>query len=228
LTGHRSRGTVFIHPRLYQVVKKRLQPMFYHSQKGIPVAGHNNQRTGVVNQFFSANLVIDGHRTTTWFIFFDTGRHDLIIGRKWIESTRTILDLINRRIVWPADSKIDARRDIVIPRKAFTKPTINPMYQEDANKQNKLLDAPAPRRGTSWQVNPAITVASLGPASAPLVTSTISLAPDNTVQQATPATPTAAAPYKLVDYILQVNCSIDALQPYREFAKHHKQDWKPD
>ncbi|KAF2184938.1 hypothetical protein K469DRAFT_708703, partial [Zopfia rhizophila CBS 207.26] len=176
-------GTVFIHPRLYQV----------HSQKGIPVAGHNNQPTGVVNQFFSANLVIDGHRTATWFIFCNTGRHDLIIGRKWIESTRTMLDPTNRRIVWPEDAKIDAKRDIVIPSTAFAKPTINP---------------------------------TLGPASAPLVTGTISLAPDNAAQQATPATPTAAvgsarekleapiqdwAPYKLVDYILQVNRSIDAL-----------------
>ncbi|KAF2192202.1 hypothetical protein K469DRAFT_716699 [Zopfia rhizophila CBS 207.26] len=137
-----------------------------------------------------ANLVIDGHRTATWFIFCNTGRHDLIIGRKWIELTRTMLDPINRRIVWPEDAKIDAKRDTVIPK--------------DADRGDKLLDAPALRRGTSWHINPAITIASLGPASAPL------------------------APYKLVDYILQVNRSINALQPYRGFIKHHKQDWKPD
>ncbi|KAF2179208.1 hypothetical protein K469DRAFT_716468, partial [Zopfia rhizophila CBS 207.26] len=109
---------------------ERLQPRFYYSQKGIPVAGHNNQPTGV-----------------------------------------------------PKDAKINAKYDTIIPK--------------DADRGDKLLNTPAPRRGTLWHINPAITVASLGLASAPLVTGT-------------------------------VNCSINALQPYHRFAKHHKQDWKPD
>ncbi|KAF2177357.1 hypothetical protein K469DRAFT_809316, partial [Zopfia rhizophila CBS 207.26] len=127
-------GTVFVHPRLHQVVKERLKPTFYRSRKSIPVAGHNNRQTGVVNQFFLAQLVIDERCTTTWFIFCDTGRHDLIIGRKWFELTKAMPDPLNQQIVWPDDAKIDAKRDIVIPYSAFTRPTIDLAHQKDADR----------------------------------------------------------------------------------------------
>ena len=84
-------GEAFIHKKHFGFVKKRLQLYIRTAQKPVPLAGYNNQNTEVISRAFTANLVIDGRRILIHFR--DTGRHNVLIGRKWFKKTRVLNDI---------------------------------------------------------------------------------------------------------------------------------------
>ena len=75
------------------------------AQRPVPLAGYNNQNFEVISRAFTANLVIDGRRIPTYFLFCNTGRHDILIGRKWFEKTKVLIDCFNRKLIWPKEAQ---------------------------------------------------------------------------------------------------------------------------
>jgi hypothetical protein len=92
---------------------------------------------------------MDGRRVPTWFLFCNTGRHDLLIGRKWFEKTGALIDCKHRVLVWRTERNYHGRQDVIIPRKELLPPPINEDHQKDADRRDALLDLeprPTPRR----------------------------------------------------------------------------------
>ena len=86
-------GEAFIHKKHFGFVKKRLQLYIRTAQRPVPLAGYNNQNAEVISKAFTANLVIDGRQIPTHFLFCDTGRHNVLIGRKWFKKTQVLINL---------------------------------------------------------------------------------------------------------------------------------------
>jgi hypothetical protein len=49
-----------IHPRHMRTIRKGLKPTV-HQFKPIPLAGYDSRPNGQVDEYFSADLVLDGH-----------------------------------------------------------------------------------------------------------------------------------------------------------------------
>ena len=76
-------GESFINQRLYDIIKQRLQFKFFKLKgAGVAISDHDNKKTDTLSKIFQASLVIDKRRIFTWFFFCDTGRHDILLGRK--------------------------------------------------------------------------------------------------------------------------------------------------
>ena len=106
----------------------------------MPVSGHTNEQIDVIEKLFQASLVIDGRRIQSWFLFCNTGRHDLIVGRKWFERTGVLLDCRGKRLIWPDEQDYDGRRDIVVPRSEPVPPAVDPARQRDADLRDQALE----------------------------------------------------------------------------------------
>ena len=108
----------------------------------VPLAGHDGTVTNgsgkADHEYFRADLVIDGHRLTTHFVVCNTGRHDLIVGRKLLEDAGVWVNCQKRRLRWPkADLRIDCKRDIRMPR-LVPSPKVNSIHQADADRRDAL------------------------------------------------------------------------------------------
>lgn len=67
-----------------RTIKKGLKPKV-HQIKPIPLARYDSRPNRQVDEYFKADLVLDGRQVPTYFIFCNTGHYDLIIGRKLFE-----------------------------------------------------------------------------------------------------------------------------------------------
>ena len=139
-------GEAFIHKKHFGFVEKRLQLYIRTAQKPVPLAGYNNQNAEVISRAFTANLVIDGRRILTHFLFCDTGRHDVLIGRKWFEKTRVLIDCFNRKLIWPDEAQYQASKDLVVPRQELRPLEAKPEHQADVNRRDRLHEAATPTR----------------------------------------------------------------------------------
>ena len=127
-------GEAFIHKRHLDFVIKRLQLYVRTAQRPVPLAGYNNQNSEVISRAFTANLVIDGRQIPTHFLFCNTGRHDILIGRKWFEKTKVLIDCFNRKLIWPDKAQYQANRDLTVPRQELKPPEAKPKHQLDAER----------------------------------------------------------------------------------------------
>ena len=140
-------GEAFVHHRLFPFIKTRFKPKLYHiGGGGVSVAGHNNKQTDTIYRLFQASLLIDGRRVPTTFLFCDTGKHDMLIGRQWFEKTRSLIDCYSRGLAWrDEDNKayiFDVKKDIVLPRQEMHPRPVNPEHQADVERRDGLLAAP--------------------------------------------------------------------------------------
>ena len=129
---------VLLHLKHLHVIKKKLKASI-RTMEAVPLAGYNSRPNGQVDEHFQANLVIDGHRLTTYFVPCNTGRHDLIIGRKFLEDADVWINCKQHALKWPDTAWIDCKRDIIIPTQGpITE--VNPAHQMDADRRNHLVD----------------------------------------------------------------------------------------
>ncbi|KAF2196371.1 hypothetical protein GQ43DRAFT_436069 [Delitschia confertaspora ATCC 74209] len=82
LLDTRAGGEAFVHHRLWNFVVNNLQAKPYEISEEIDVAGNSNQKTDTIKYYFKAFVVTDGRPVPGTFFFYDTGRHDLLLGRK--------------------------------------------------------------------------------------------------------------------------------------------------
>jgi transposase InsO family protein len=131
---------ILVHHDLKPFIKARLKPKILKICRPVPVSGHTNEQTDVIEKLFQASLVIDGRRIRSWFLFCNTGRHDLIVGRKWFERTGVLLDCRGKRLIWPDEQDYDGRRDIIVPRSELVPPAADPAHQRDADLRDQALE----------------------------------------------------------------------------------------
>jgi predicted aspartyl protease len=102
-----------LHPKLRPLVKQ-LQAKPYKLNREVGLSAFDNKPTAVATKLFQANLAVDSRRFPTWFVYADTGKHDMIIGQKWLAQNRIFLDTANRRLVYPEEAQLDAQRNLNI------------------------------------------------------------------------------------------------------------------
>ena len=66
----------------------------------IRTTGHNDAPTGYVDQFVHAEIEIAGRVLGIDMLIGETGRHDVIIGRRWLSQTDGLVDVKDRTIQW--------------------------------------------------------------------------------------------------------------------------------
>ena len=81
----------------------------------IQIAGYDNVANAEVDEYFQADLVLDKHRIHSYFVLCNTGRHDLIIGRKLLEDADVWINCKRRQLIWPDISLPDIKRDVMVP-----------------------------------------------------------------------------------------------------------------
>ena len=140
-------GTVFAHPRLQPVLMSRLR-VATAKFKPITVTGHDGRKTGILDTAFKADLVIDGHRVPSVFVFCNTGKHDIIMGRQWYADNKVLLDCANRRLIWPdAGGEYNAKRNLVVEGSTYKySPEIQQKHQYDADSRDKRFNQDIQRR----------------------------------------------------------------------------------
>ena len=113
----------------------------------VPLAGYDSVTNGAVDQYFRADLVIDKHRLPTYFVVCNTGRHDLIVGRKLLEDAGVWINCGKRALQWPStDLRIDCKKDIRMPRHATTL-RIDSNHQADADQRDARMNVSILKRG---------------------------------------------------------------------------------
>ena len=73
------------------------------------------------------------------------GRHDLIIGRKWLAKQDVWLDIKNRKLLQPGEKDerawVVTQYELTITKKALAGAPINPDHQKDANRRDRAIAA---------------------------------------------------------------------------------------
>ena len=80
------------------------------------------------------------------------GRHDLILGRKWMEYFNIDLAVRDRRLVWPADlpPQQHFNRHISLTREVIARQRPDPWYQRDAQRRDKAIEVTAILARPRW------------------------------------------------------------------------------
>ena len=141
-----ANGEVFIHTKHFDFVEKRLRVYIRTARKPVSLTGYDNKHSESISRVFTANLVIEGRRVETHFIFCDTGRHDLFVGRRWLAKTKALADCANRRLVWLEEPPYQASKDLVVPRKHARSLEVDPTHQSDADRRDELFKVNEPVR----------------------------------------------------------------------------------
>jgi hypothetical protein len=120
-----ANGEAFISSKFYKPIKERLNPTLHKLPQAIQITSYNNQPTDTLRRAFQTDVLIDGRRTSTWFFFCDTGKHDVLLGRHWFKKTGALIDCKNRRLVWPDEAPYEASHQIVVLKGALFAPPLS-------------------------------------------------------------------------------------------------------
>ena len=69
-----------------------------------PVRGYDGRMGEPITHAIVLDLRIDGRKMpNTPMLIADLGRHDIIIGRKWLAESQVLPDCTNNRLLWPEE-----------------------------------------------------------------------------------------------------------------------------
>lgn len=109
----------------------------------VPITGYDGQRGTACTHYLRMTFIINGRRFVREpFLIAPLGRHDIILGRKWMSHYHVNPEVRLRKLIWPSELPIHQSFDriIEIPRNTLFKPLIpNPQHQLDADKRDAAL-----------------------------------------------------------------------------------------
>ena len=111
------------------------------------VSGFDNVARETVSHFIRAILSVDGRRLYNFpFVLADIGRHDLIIGKNFLEELKVLVDPARSRLIWPDEVPpcSSVFRDIVFYPDQLHKRAINTKFQRDADRRNAQMNHLSP------------------------------------------------------------------------------------
>lgn len=130
-------GSVFINLKLARKLQKTLRPERITNFTPQLIGGYDDKSTTqLIDVALRMDLQVQGRRLGGTFLVVDM-KHDLILGRKWLEQHDVIPDVRRHRLLYPLDRPLDPPEDTV------------PLNDEDRNRQ--LLESLAyrPKRTTT-------------------------------------------------------------------------------
>ena len=134
----------FIHKRHLDFVIKQLHLYVRTAQRSVSQVDYNNQNSEVIFRAFTANLMIDERWILTHFLFCNTGRHNILIERKWFKKTKVLIDYFNQKLIWSEKAQYQASKNLIVLRQEVQLLKLILKHQADAEQQNNLHEAVTP------------------------------------------------------------------------------------
>jgi hypothetical protein len=113
------------------------------------VTGYDGKRTTRITQYLRLHLTIDGRRVyNAPFIVLDLGKHDCIIGVKFMRRFKLLLDPSRNRLRWPSEypRTLLWSKDILIQYRHGFNDTSKPYIQADADRRDNAIERDEQRR----------------------------------------------------------------------------------
>ena len=99
-----ANGFAFMNTRCAINIAKFFKLKITPLPQPIPVKGYDSKSRTYVTHILRMYFTIDGRRQFNLpLLILDLGSHDLILGRKWFDYFRVLLDIYNRRFYWPKE-----------------------------------------------------------------------------------------------------------------------------
>ena len=109
----------------------------------IPVTGYDGKNTNQITHYIRLTLRLDNRQFVRMpFCIAPLGKHDVIIGRKWLEHFHVDLAVADRKLLWPRSlpSTFFFNKLITVSRLSFTPPPENTDHQIDADRRDLAID----------------------------------------------------------------------------------------
>ena len=171
-----ANGYLFINQTLASHLVRSLGIQYQSLPKPLRVAGYDGKASDTFNRFLRLHMTIDGRRIyNVPFIVLPLGKHDCIIGVKFMRRFRLLADPSRNLFRWPTEypKTQSFMRDIITPYTRFSissSSSPNPYVQADANRRDRAFEKDEKRRRNGVQV--ATIFSSISSSTVPLVKST--------------------------------------------------------
>ena len=156
LIDTRAGGDVFVHHRLMKPLEKRLG-LRLTQVRDYEISGYNNKPTDVIRFVAPASVEVNGRHFRSTLIFYDTGRHDVFIGQRWLEKSGALVDCRNYKLAWrtpPAHLPFSGLR---IPyQEILCPPIVDRAQQDNADRIDAMLVAEDAKR--QWIPPPDVKI----------------------------------------------------------------------
>jgi hypothetical protein len=122
LTDSGANGFAFINTLLAIDIATFFNLKFQRLPKPIGIKGYNGKLGTRITHFLRIHLTIDQRRQYNIpLLILELGSYNLILGCKWLEYFDLLLDIRNRRLIWPEllSPLLSVVREIPIPREAL-------------------------------------------------------------------------------------------------------------
>jgi hypothetical protein len=139
-----ANGFVFINTQCASDISKFLDIPFTPLPAPCPVKGFDGKPSRSATHAIILSLSVNGRRQQGIpMLILDLGNHDIILGRKWLSHFDIWLDVRNRQLLWPDQSRIERTlsREILTPRENLKPQSINPRHQGDMEKRDQAFEA---------------------------------------------------------------------------------------
>jgi predicted aspartyl protease len=144
-----AHGYLFLSRSLANQLVKSLGISYQVLPYPLQVTGYDGKRTTRITHYLRLHLTIDGRRVyNAPFIVLDLGKHDCIIGVKFMRRFRLLLDPTRNRFRWPTEYPRTSTwaRDILIKYRPNFLRTTDPYVQTDADRRDLAVDKDENRR----------------------------------------------------------------------------------
>jgi predicted aspartyl protease len=138
-----AHGYLFLSRTLADQLVRSLGISYQTLPYPMQVTGYDSKRATRITQYLRLHLTVDGRRVyNAPFIVLDLGKHNCIIGVKFMRRFRLLLDPSRNRFKWPTEyPRTNAFvKDILIQyRPNFTR-VIDQYRQADADRRDKAIN----------------------------------------------------------------------------------------
>jgi hypothetical protein len=140
-----ANGLAFINHHLALLLLKHFQTTLVELNDPLRVKGFDGSEAKPIRHVLIVHLLIDGRpRMDVPFLVTDLGKHDVILGRKWLAENRVLPDCHQRRLIWPEERSLKeelvSKHFMTIPRSILKKPRRDGAHQEDAQRRDELME----------------------------------------------------------------------------------------
>ncbi|OJD25418.1 hypothetical protein ACJ73_03208 [Blastomyces percursus] len=166
--------TYFISHQLAEQVARRFGIQVVKLDTPVDVIGFDGKASGQAGYVIGLHFQIAGRRFQKLpFLILDTGKQDLIVGRKFLEQHDIWLDVWNHRMIWPDDraqaancyidyninnlptqpiqwTSTGSAREIKILRRELATPKAKPEHQADADRRDQRMGKAGKKRRVQW------------------------------------------------------------------------------
>lgn len=139
-----ANGFLFIHSALVALLAQHCSATIHRFPKSIPVKGFNGQEATPITKWISLSFQIDRRRFLRIpFLVADIGRHDIIVGRKWLDYYNVDLGIRSRRLLWPTDlpPQLHFDRHVHLTKEIMSSNRINYAHQRDSDRRDANMAA---------------------------------------------------------------------------------------